>query len=171
MDYLFAVGNLLLDLKAETLIGGILAALVVALATAALYRAVRRRCSEENPTVMASVILVGNVLSMIVAAGYVSHRQALEMPRMHSRPGPAVPFQSLSHHRHEKDWSRFSQGGRWSREYQKTSRPPDSWTEQRRARESSPGEETRVPNRHASDQRGDGPSGRAPAIPDIVNHS
>lgn len=96
-DYVYAAGNVLIDLPPSVLVGGILAALVVALATATLYRFLRRKNSEENPTVMTGMILAANVLSMLVAAGYIGHKTSRERSAYWPvPPGPLMRSQPFT---------------------------------------------------------------------------
>lgn len=73
MDYLYAAGNLLLDVPTSTVIAAVFVAFAVALMTAKVSQWVGRREANGDATSMATVILLGNIVSMAVAAGYVSH--------------------------------------------------------------------------------------------------
>lgn len=74
-DFLYAAGNGIVDLTPQVLIGAVLVALILALATATLYQALFKKVSRDNPTAMAWMILVANVLSMIVAVGYMRRQE------------------------------------------------------------------------------------------------
>jgi hypothetical protein len=75
MDYLYAAGNLLLDVPTSTVIAAVFVASAVALVTAKVYQWARRREGNGDVTALATVILLGNIVSMTVVAGYVSHRE------------------------------------------------------------------------------------------------
>jgi hypothetical protein len=163
MDYLNAAGNFFIDSPPEVLIGGVFMALVVALATAALYRMVRRRSPEENPTVMAGMIVAANLVSMILAVGYVSHKYAAEEGLFRAaQVGPVGPRSAIMPYGGEQDPSPLEhrRAGRSSRAWSRWERPRTASEEANRTRDSQ-----------TSDHSIPRPSTPSSEIPDIANHS
>jgi hypothetical protein len=124
----------------------------------------RRRSSEENPTVMAGMIVAANLVSMIFTAGYVSHKYAPEKGLLRTAPiGPAGPSSAIMPYGGEQDSSPFEhrRAGRSSRRaWSRWERPRTASEEANRTRDSQTSDHS-IPRRAT----------RASGIPVIANHS
>jgi hypothetical protein len=69
-DFLATVGNTIVDRSSDELIGAVVIALGTALAMVGLYLVGRRKVSD-NLTPLIALMIVGNLISMALAAGYV----------------------------------------------------------------------------------------------------
>lgn len=73
--YLQTIYDLLFDLPAQVIIGGVMVGLVLSLILTGLYILLRRKAAEPM-TLMAFLMLVGCTLSMAMAAGYMRYSRA-----------------------------------------------------------------------------------------------
>ncbi len=95
MEYLNSVGDAVVDRSLQELIGAIMVALALALATAGLYALGRRKVSD-SAMLVTCLTIVSSVASMALAAGYLTERerrQRQEIPGARSsgfRPRAAV---------------------------------------------------------------------------------
>ncbi len=71
-NYFVSLGNAVVDRSPDELIGAVIVALGLALAMAGLYQ-VGRRNFRENMMPMIALMIVANLLSMAVGAGYLAH--------------------------------------------------------------------------------------------------
>ncbi len=71
-DYFASMGNAVVDRSPDELIGAIVIALALALAMAGLYSMGRRKVTE-NLMPMVVLMIVANLVSMTVGAGYLAH--------------------------------------------------------------------------------------------------
>jgi hypothetical protein len=152
MDYLNAIGNFLIDSSPEVLLGGVITALVVALTTAGLYRMTRGGSSKENPMVMAGMIVAANVVSMILAAGYVSGKHSSENGLLRTaRFSAAVPDRAIMPYRGGRDSFPLISEDASLMERRRIGRSPRTWS-QREGRGTESDEAKRTRDGQASDQ-------------------
>ena len=71
-DFFVSLGNVIVDRSPDELIGAVIIALALSLAMAGVY-CIGRRNIRENVMPMIVLMLVANLISMAVGAGYLAH--------------------------------------------------------------------------------------------------
>jgi hypothetical protein len=75
-DYFESLGNAVVDRSPDELVGAVMVALALSLAFAGIYFVGRRKVSGAMLTPMIALMIVANLTSMAVAAGYLLHVKA-----------------------------------------------------------------------------------------------
>jgi hypothetical protein len=86
-DYFQSLSDALIDRTIEELIGAVLMALALALALTGLYKLVRRKVNDPGMPMIA-LMLCANVISMALAASYITQARREFLPKM-DRPAMA----------------------------------------------------------------------------------
>jgi len=94
-DFFVSLGNAVVDRSADELIGAVIIALALSLAMAGLY-CLGRRSLRENMTPIIVLMLVANLVSMCVGAGYLALvRKKVGRPLMAGRFGSVAGSESM----------------------------------------------------------------------------
>jgi hypothetical protein len=90
-DYLTSLGNTIVDRSPDELIGAVMIALATSLAMAGLYMIGRRKLTDNLMPIIV-LMIVGNLVSMALAAGYVVRARRLRRLPPHGAAAAILPW-------------------------------------------------------------------------------